>query len=213
MPKRILCYGDSNTWGAVPASPDRHPDEVRWTGVMARELGSGFTVIEEGYNGRTIAFDDPVEDRISGVSYLRACLDSQSPLDLVIFMLGTNDLKTRFNMGPVTIASQLDRLLDVLAIARMAGEKPQVLIASPPHMSPAYKDIPAFSDMMGPDAVERSRGFDAAYEQFARDRGLPYFRTSDYAAPAEKGGDGIHLGPDAHARLGRAMAAAVKKLV
>ena len=51
--KNILCYGDSNTWGANPNDGSRYTDDVRWTGILQRELGGGYQVIEEGYNGRT----------------------------------------------------------------------------------------------------------------------------------------------------------------
>ena len=63
--KNILCYGDSNTWGAQPVlklgSPNRYPLEVRWTTVMQNQLGSDYHVIAEGLNGRTSAFDDEIE--------------------------------------------------------------------------------------------------------------------------------------------------------
>lgn len=72
MKKRILCFGDSNTWGAVPAEGTRHPDDVRWTGILAAELGNEYQVIEEGYNGRTTVHDDPVENRLSGIAYFEA---------------------------------------------------------------------------------------------------------------------------------------------
>ena len=98
-PAQILCFGDSNTWGYVPLTVDRYPESVRWTGVMAQALGAGFRIIEEGQNGRTTVWDDPLEgDNKNGLRYLPACLESHHPLDLVIIMLGTNDLKARWNL-------------------------------------------------------------------------------------------------------------------
>jgi lysophospholipase L1-like esterase len=108
----VLCFGDSNTWGCDPVatakslSPVRHPAEIRWTGVMAMDLGSGYRVIEEGQNGRTTVHEDPTAWASRNAhTYLPSCLESQKPLDLVILMLGTNDLKTMFGLSPSEIAS------------------------------------------------------------------------------------------------------------
>ena len=91
--KTILCFGDSNTWGFDPESmtgspyPVRHAPDVRWTGVLGRELGEGFRVIEEGQNGRTTVHEDPVMGSRNGSLYLPACLESHKPIDAVVLML------------------------------------------------------------------------------------------------------------------------------
>ena len=59
--RRILCYGDSNTWGYEPATGNRFPEDVRWPGVLAREVGNDFWVIEEALNGWTTVRVDLVE--------------------------------------------------------------------------------------------------------------------------------------------------------
>ena len=69
---------------------------VRWTGVMQRELGADHVVIEEGLNGRTTVFEDPIEADRRGAAYLPPCLRSHAPLDLLIIALGCNDMKSRF---------------------------------------------------------------------------------------------------------------------
>ena len=94
--KSILCYGDSNTYGLMPDSPDRYPRDVRWTGILQKKLGEDYYVIEEGLSGRTTLWDDPIEEHKNGKKYLLPCLDSQKPVDLVILMLGTNDLINSF---------------------------------------------------------------------------------------------------------------------
>ena len=72
--KTILCYGDSNTWGWNPATQDRHSRDERWTGVLRRALGDGYLIVEEGLNGRTTVWDDPIEGYKSGKEYLIPCL-------------------------------------------------------------------------------------------------------------------------------------------
>jgi lysophospholipase L1-like esterase len=59
--KTILCYGDSNTWGYSPSTQDRYGRDERWSGVLRKELGADYLVIEEGLGGRTTVWDDPIE--------------------------------------------------------------------------------------------------------------------------------------------------------
>ena len=96
--KRIMCFGDSLTWGWIPVrdgSPTlRYPFEQRWAGAMLNDLGPDYEVIEEGLSARTTDLDDPVDPRLNGSAYLPSALASHLPLDLVIIMLGTNDPKT-----------------------------------------------------------------------------------------------------------------------
>src|SRR6187401_3541591 len=99
--KTVLCFGDSNTWGFVPESITaphamRHAPDLRWTGVLARELGAGYRVIEEGLSGRTTVHEDPIMGNRNGSLHLPSCLESHSPIDVVMLMLGTNDLKCMF---------------------------------------------------------------------------------------------------------------------
>lgn len=211
MQKRILCFGDSNTWGAIPNESERYPDDVRWTGVLQNELGSGYKIIEEGYNGRTTVHDDPIEGRLSGITYFKPCMESQLPLDLIIIMLGTNDLKTRFNVNPKAIASGLHRYKDILNNAPEVGTKPQVLVVAPILMDPSYKNHAVFHDMFGENAVERSQGFADAYKEVADEIGAHYFNAAEYAKASVK--DGLHMEPDSHERLGKALAEKVREIL
>ena len=79
---RVLCFGDSNTWGYIPGTGGRYASDVRWTGVL-KQL-TGFEVIEEGLNGRTTAFTDAVEPYRSGLDYIAPCVMSQMPLDYIV---------------------------------------------------------------------------------------------------------------------------------
>lgn len=92
----ILCYGDSNTYGYNPVNGLRYPKDVRWTGVLQKMLGEEYEVIEEGCNGRTTVFEDAKEPWKAGLGYLRPCLNTHKPIDFVIMMLGSNDLKGCF---------------------------------------------------------------------------------------------------------------------
>lgn len=110
----ILCFGDSNTFGTNP-SGGRWPRDQRWTGVLQQRMGSGFYVIEEGLGGRTASAEDFLELDRNGRKHLPIALHSHRPLDLVILMLGTNDMKHRFHLLPVDIAqgaAELGRIVE-----------------------------------------------------------------------------------------------------
>ncbi len=137
--KNILCFGDSNTWGAIPIKEQgkifRYPYEARWTTVLQNTLGSEYRVVAEGLNARTTAFDDEIEGRHkNGERHLFTCLESHMPLDLVIIMLGTNDVKSRFAKSSWDIACGAGRLLDIInhPPKPLVGGTPKRLLISPP---------------------------------------------------------------------------------
>ena len=81
--KTIVCFGDSNTWGANASTRDRYPWAQRWTGLLQRELSDGYRVVEEGLNGRTTNLDDTIEPHRNGLTYLLPCLETHGPIDLI----------------------------------------------------------------------------------------------------------------------------------
>jgi lysophospholipase L1-like esterase len=130
----IVCYGDSNTYGYDAATAGRFPPDVRWPGVLRRELGAEFEVIEEGLNGRTTIWDDPFVDGRNGRNYLGPCLQSHAPIDVVVIMLGTNDLKAFFRVSAAEIASGAGALVGIVQTSRAGpgGGEPLVLLIAPP---------------------------------------------------------------------------------
>lgn len=206
--KTILCYGDSNTWGYDPATQTRFPRDIRWPGVLRSELGEGYIVIEEGLNGRTTVWDDPIELDKNGATYLRPCIQTHKPFDLVIIMLGTNDLKTRFNLPAYDIASGAGVLVDIVkkSDTGIGGEAPEVLLIAPP---PAV-ELTGFAEMFE-DAVEKSGGFARHYRRISNEKGCHYLDAGDHVESSPL--DGIHLEVDMHTRLGKAMAAKVREIL
>lgn len=214
--KTILCYGDSNTWGFIPESiteafPRRHPREVRWTGVLQRELGPEFHVIEEGQNGRTTVHDDAINLHRNGRTYLPACLESHKPIDLVILMLGTNDLKITYNLPPAEIAAGAGQLAKMIlsSDAGPQAKAPKLLLVAPPRMGhmPHLPDV--YEKLAG--GQEKSTRFPACYEAVAKSLGCAFLNSQEFTSPSPI--DGIHLEAAEHARLGKAIAEAVRQLM
>lgn len=211
MVRTILCYGDSNTYGQTAADrpASRFGPQERWPGVMAACLGPGWQVIEEGLSGRTSVHDDPIEgDYLNGRRYLTPCLLSHRPLDVVILMLGTNDLKTRFHSPANEIATAMRVLVD--DIRRIGpsrdGGMPEVILVSPP---PVLADLRGWEPVFE-NAYAKSRALAPAYEAIADAVEVHFFDAGSVAECSPV--DGFHLGLDGHAKLGRAMAEQVQMI-
>jgi lysophospholipase L1-like esterase len=206
--KNVLCYGDSNTWGYSPVYADRYGFDVRWAGVLRQQLGSDYWVIEEGLNGRTTVWDDPYEPYRNGKTHLMPILLSHKPLDLVVLMLGTNDLKRRFSLSAYDIARGVGVLAEVILRSECGRDDgaPQVLIMCPP---PVAK-LTDFADMfVGAEAT--SRQLAPYYQQEAEELGCAFLDAGQVIVSSDR--DGIHFDPDEHRKLGEAVAEKVKALL
>jgi lysophospholipase L1-like esterase len=207
QPRVILCYGDSNTWGSIPASDERFSSSVRWTGVLARELGSGYQVIEEGLGGRTTLWDDPIEGYKNGREYLIPCLDTHKPIDLVVLMLGTNDLKLRFSVSAYDIADSIAVLVEIIqkSVTGVGSHPPQVLLIAPPPLGALTEYTEMFEG-----GLAKSRKLAAHYQRVAEEHLCAFFDAGQVIVSSDL--DGVHFEADQHSRLGRAVAVKVKEI-
>ena len=203
----IVAFGDSNTWGYDPAAAGRFAPDVRWTGVMQRVLGPDHRVIEEGLNGRTTVFVDPIEPDRRGADYLPPCLRSHAPLDLVIIALGCNDMKMRFSASPGDIASGAEFLIR-LARAEAVGPAgpPRVLLVAPPPIA----KLTDFAEMFE-GAQEKSRVLALRYRDVAERQRVGFVDAGEFIACSDL--DGIHFEAEAHSILGHAMAEAARMVL
>lgn len=204
--KNILCYGDSNTWGAKPLTAfgqiHRYPLEKRWTTVLQQNLGPDYYVVAEGLNNRTTAFDDEIEGRHkNGQRHFLACVESHMPLDLVVIMLGTNDLKSRFGKTSWDIACGVGSLLDILANPPkpFVGGTPERLLIAPPPLGKL--ELLAVNFEGGP---EKSREFSDHYKKITELRQCHYLDAGAYIQTSDV--DGVHFDADQLAPLGKAAA-------
>ena len=206
--KRILCYGDSNTWGYDPATGERFAEDIRWPGVLGHELGSGFRVVEEALNGRTTVRDDHVEEHKNGKDYLRPCLESHRPLDLVIIALGVNDLKARFFASASDVADGAGVLVGIAqgSGAGPNGRPPAVLLVAPPQVGKLAELAQMFTG-----AEEESKGFAHQYRRVAEKYGCELLDAGEVVKSSDL--DGIHLEVGEHRKLGEAVVARVRMIL
>lgn len=211
--KSILCFGDSNTYGYNPnldQNLPRFPRDVRWTGVLQNLLGPDYYVIEEGYNGRTIGFHDARDPYRCGFDAVVPILGTHSPLDLVIVMLGTNDIQSHYHANPKTIACFLEVLIHKMRNYCRDGEKaiPKVLVVSPIHIGDRIADGVYWT--LDETAPQKSHELSALFQVIAEKNDCAFFDAATVAVP---GADELHMDQDSHAALAKALCEKVKQLL
>ncbi|MBW4710012.1 SGNH/GDSL hydrolase family protein [Roseobacter sp. YSTF-M11] len=209
-PRTVLCFGDSNTHGTLAmrsnANRPRLAGAERWPSVMAQALGADWEVIAEGHPGRTAVFDDPIDGlHKNGLRSLHAILESHRPIDLVVVMLGTNDLKSHFGASAFDIAAGLGRLAKEIRRCDSGpdGTAPAVLLAAPVPVLETGIFVDSFAG-----AAEKSRQLPRHLRKVARELSVGCIDLAQVAQVDPV--DGVHLDAKSHHDIGLAMADAVK---
>ena len=205
---RILCYGDSNTFGTGPmaslADDPIHPPGVRWPDVLSNTLGADWDVIVEGLPGRTTVHDDPIEGAYrNGLRTLRAILESHRPIDLLIICLGTNDTKQRFNLGAQDIALGVARLVNEAAALEVVGK---TLVICPPPV----RELGDLAEIYA-GAEARCAGLSDQMARFASENGAAFLDSGELIAVHDL--DGVHWSAKGHSILGQAVANIAQDLI
>ncbi|MDP3263571.1 MAG: SGNH/GDSL hydrolase family protein [Tabrizicola sp.] len=209
--RSLLLFGDSNTHGSMPAPhlgfSRRYPLEERWAGRLAQLLPD-WEVINEGHPGRTTVHDDPIEGaHRNGMTVLPALLETHRPLDAVLIMLGTNDLKPRFSVNAGDIALGLERIIGFIRAfgAGRDGAAPGILLVAPPPVEEAG----CLAEMFAGGAA-KSRLLASRIKEVADRTGVAFMDAGELVTVSPI--DGVHYGPEANPVLAEAFAAAVRRL-
>jgi len=203
--QQILVYGDSLTWGIVPETRNRFAFEERWPGVLENKLnasGMHVRLIEDSLNGRRTVWEDPFKPGRNGVHGLAQRIEINSPLSLIILMLGTNDFQFCHSYNNAWAAAQGVAVL-VNEIRKAPIEPgmpiPPILIVCPPlTRTPKGSMAEKFRG-----AEQRCIGLAQAYRQIASDLGCSFFDAE--TATSSSAVDGVHLDADQHLKLGNAL--------
>ncbi len=216
--KTILCYGDSNLRGTIPGpSLDgagfvkaRYLKDQRWTGILQKELGAGYDIIEEGIGGRTTTLDDTIRGRPyrNGLQDLPFCLESHYPIDLVIFLLGTNDMQAAYQRSVEQIGEGMRLLIQMVRSSNKGPnmQAPKVLVISPQ----AVIDIPHLDSQFAGKAIFKSKAIAKVYGQICEEEGVEFLDADSLIRSSEI--DGIHLDELSCFILGEAVCKKVKKI-
>lgn len=209
--KNILCYGDSNTFGTRPDGQGRWDMDTRWPCVLQKKLGNDYHIIEEGCGYRTTVFEDPIELYKNGRSYLYPCLYSHRPLDLVIIMLGTNDLKTRFSASATDVAQGAKALADIVKHYDYRGEfkTPEILVVCPIQLGKRICDN-SLTGCFDTASYQKSLYL---WQEFQKTI-LPQYHlmnAADYAKPSEI--DQVHMDAESHYALAQGICTNVRRII
>lgn len=205
---KILCYGDSNTFGYIPGRGGRYDWHTRWPGRLQELLGGDYQVIEEGLCGRTTVFDDRTEPGRNGLDRIRDAVERNQPLDLLILMLGSNDCKAQFKASAKEIADGVRRLLEM--VGKQVGSGFRVLLVAPAAMTERVTHS-GFGLEFDLRSVDVSKELAQEYEELAKERGCDFLDGSKVTRVSEA--DGLHLDAQGHRMLAEAVCEQVKKLM
>ena len=202
MKKRIVCFGDSNTWGYIPVTGERYDETIRWPARLQEMLGyERCTVVEEGLTGRTTVFDDPFDPELNGMKFMPAVLRTAAPIDVLVFMLGTNDFQSHIPAGnAVSTARAVQYMLETarkLGVGRPGGEM-QILLISPVEITEdrlTFKE----NDVTDERSIANSRALGAHMKIVAEQLDVEVLDAAQYIKPGKV--DGVHLDEKGHARL------------
>ena len=215
--KRVLCYGDSNTYGCdtrqwATGRLGRYDEDTRWTGRLQKLLGDDYCVIEEGLNGRTTVFDDVTEPGRNGFDYLEIAFKSHDPIYLFVIMLGTNETKERFASSAACVAIGMGRLVKkALATECWGPNKPNVLVIAPPHIGEGMPKSEV-GPTMGAGCVEKSRELAYYYKQQCDLIGCHFLDAQELGCEFNNI-DCMHLTRKGHETMANALAELIPHLV
>lgn len=210
--KNILLYGDSITWGFNPdftcRDDLRFVRDDRWGGVLQRELGGEYCIIEEGLGGRTTTLEDPAALGRSGLALLIPIIQSHQPLDLLVFLLGTNDMKNTYHASAADICRGMELVVQA-ALCPYAWDTrmpPKILMISPPHIH----DTSVY-DFIDASSAKKSLQLAAHYRQLAGDYDCAFLDAAQITEPSDW--EGLHLNRAGHTTLGLAVTEEVRRLM
>lgn len=214
MPKYIMCYGDSNTYGYNPHTGFRFEENIRWTGRLAQLLGPEYKIIEEGLNGRTTCVTPPEEIFKNGMYCVEPCVRTHMPLDLMVIMLGSNDMKKIFAQTEKKIGEHMRQIIhkvkEVSAYKDPEGKPVRILLVSPIYVTEDVLSGP-FQDGFNEDSIEVSQKLASIYEEIAKEEACDFMDAALYATPGHL--DGLHLEEEGHEKLAFAMAQKIRELL
>lgn len=199
---KILCYGDSNTWGHNPKDGSRI--ENRWPILLQKQLGKDVEVIEEGLCGRTVAFMDSIKPYRHGITMLKPVLETHQPIDIVIIMLGTNDLKACFSPNVVAISNGIREMIHIIKNPYNYNadvKVPEILIVSPILLKDAFENIERTKQQFAKQAVEISSKLADYYHDLSVKYDCHFLDASLYAEASNI--DCIHMDEENHEKLAK----------
>ena len=202
--KQILVYADSLSWGIIPMSRNRFAFHQRWPGILEinlKSLGEEVRVIEDCLNGRRTIYEDPIKPGRNGRIGLGQRIEVNSPLSLVILMLGTNDFQANHNHTAADSKNGMRALINEIRNTTLEPgmNMPEILLIAPPPILEPKGDIAA--KFKGAD--KKCIGLAEAYQDLCEEMGCQFFDAASVTSSSKV--DGVHFDIDQHLAFGNAI--------
>ena len=195
--KKVLCFGDSNVYGFIPASGKRYDTNTRWSGILQELCKDNFTIIEAGCNNRTAFSDNPAGIMETGYKILPSYLEKD--LYCTILAIGINDLQKRYSVKENEFKSGMQKLIRI--VKDLAPES-KIILISPPvitkHILSSF-----FSTMFDEISIKKSKELGRIYKSLADENGCEFIDLEQVTKPSEL--DGLHFTPDGHKKIAQAV--------
>ena len=201
--KTILAYGDSLTWGSDPETGGRHPRAFRWPDVLEAGLAGKAEVITDGLRGRTTAYDEHLADcDRNGARILPTSLYAHAPLDLVILMLGCNDMKPHIAGTALAALQGMRRCVSIVQnhVPRAGDTRPEIIVVAPP---PLCETANSEMSAMFLGGVEQSKMVASLYRDLADEAGVSFFDAASVCKTSPL--DGVHVDQQGTRAMGLAL--------
>ena len=200
------------SWGFVPGTRERFPFEQRWPGVLETQLnaaGQRVRIIEDCLNGRRTVLEDPIRPGRNGIIGIGQRMEINSPLDLIILMLGVNDFQSMYTFNAWHSSQGIAGIVRAMRAAPIEPGMPvaPILIISPPPITTLVGD--SVKKYFG--AEKKCTGLAEAFRAFAETEGCAFFDAGSVARLSPI--DGIHLDADQQEALGRALVGKVTEIL
>lgn len=195
--KKILCFGDSNTFGYIPNNGARYDKNTRWTGVLSLLSHGKFEIIEGGCNNRTAFAANPAGKIFTGYEILPELLTDD--FDAVVLTIGINDTQFLYNLSSIEIASGVEKLINIV---KVKSPQAKIILVAPSILT---EDVlnGNFACLFDRTSIEKSRQLPLLYQKIAEKQNIEFLDLNSVAKTSSL--DGLHYAPEQHLKIAQAI--------
>ena len=195
--KKILCFGDSNTYGYIPNNGARYDKNTRWTGVLSLLSHGKFEIIEDGCNNRTAFAANPAGKIFTGYEILPELLTGD--FDAVVLAIGINDTQFLYNLSSIEIASGVEKLINIV---KVKSPQAKIILVAPSILTDDVLNG-NFACLFDRTSIEKSRQLPLLYQKIAEKQNIEFFDLNSVAKTSSL--DGLHYAPEQHLKIAQAI--------
>lgn len=193
--KKVLCFGDSNTYGFVPEKCTRYDKNTRWTGVLQALCGSDFSIIEGGCNNRTAFVDNPAGVEQTGYKILPEYF-TKDYFDIVVLAIGINDLQLFFRPTLEEFEQGIEKLIK---ITKDLSPNAKIILVCPSKLDLAGIKSGVFNFQFDETSVEKSYHLPQIYKKLAEKHACKLVDLNEIVKVSPL--DGLHFSAESHKKI------------